>query len=104
MTESQDFHKQIGAMISENQRLRVVTESQETTIGLLHQQYDALAASVDGTRDRFEREVHALRTDRDQAVRKYSDIKTLLLQIADLVMQALRADQGDDTPETIPSP
>lgn len=89
-------------MVTENQNLRVRTDNDSITIGLMRSQYDALAASVDAMRDKHDREMHKLRTERDQAVRSFKEIDSTLMQAADLIMQALRARQGDATPEQIP--
>jgi hypothetical protein len=93
---------QVGLLVSENQHLRVKSDNDDKTLHLMREQYDALSSSVEGLRDRHERETHKLRTERDQAVRKYAVIKALLMQSADITMQALRAEQGDETPEVIP--
>lgn len=94
--------EQVDALVSENQHLRVKTDNQEKTYHLMKEQYDALAASVDGLRTKHDREVHTLRTERDQAVRQFKTIDTLLLQASNIIMQALRARQGDGTPEQMP--
>lgn len=94
--------EQVDRLVSENQHLRVKTENDEITRHLMKQQYDTLAGSVDAMRSAHDREIHALRTERDQAVRAFKEIDSLLLQTADMVMQALRARQGDETPERIP--
>lgn len=93
---------QIKEMVAENQHLRVKSENDDTTLHLMRQQYDALADSVDAMRDEHAREVHLLRTQRDQAVIKHSRIKALLMQSTEIIMQALRADQGNETPEKMP--
>jgi len=104
---------QVDRMVAENQHLRVRCESQETTITLMRDQYDALAAQVNDiraksrfeverARDRAESEVSELTIERDHAVRSFKEIDSILLQAADLIMQALRARQGDNTPEKMP--
>lgn len=104
---------QVDRMVAENQHLRVRCESQETTITLMREQYDSLAFTVDDirskarrevekARDNAESEVSGMTIERDQAIRAFKEIDGLLLQAADLVMQALRARQGDATPEKMP--
>ncbi len=92
----------VREMVTENQSLRVRTDNDEKTIFLMKAQYDSLAASVDAMRDKHDREMHKMRTERDQAVRAFKEIDTTLMQAADMIMQALRARQGDTTPEQIP--
>ena len=94
--------EQVDRLVSENQHLRVKTNNDEITRNLMKQQYDALAATVEGTRNKHEREVHLLRTERDQAVRAHREIDSLLMQAADLLVQAFRAREGDVTPEKMP--
>lgn len=96
------FSRKATELVAENQHLRVKSSNDDLTLNLMRQQYDSLAASVDGLRDKHDREMHKMRTERDQAVRKFATIKALLLQGADITMQALRAEQGDDTPAQIP--
>lgn len=96
------FSRKAAELVAENQHLRVKAENQDITIVLMKEQYDSMAASVDGLRDKHDREMHKMRTERDQAVRKFATIKALLLQSADITMQALRAEQGDETPAQIP--
>jgi hypothetical protein len=93
---------QVNQMVAENQHLRVKSENDDVTIRLMKEQYDALAASVDGLRNKHDRESYSLRTERDQAVRSFKEIDTTLMIAADLIMQALRARQGDSTPDHIP--
>lgn len=101
MTDSA-FSRQATDLVNENRHLHTKCESQENTIALLQNQYDDLADSVDGMKDRHERECHQLRTERDRALRAYTQMDGLLAQTADLIMQAARARKGDLTPETIP--
>lgn len=101
-TDTAILSDQIRDIVTENQNLRVRTDNDAKTIFLMKQQYDALAASVDGMKDKHDREIHKMRTERDQAVRAFKEIDTTLMQAADLIMQALRARQGDATPEQIP--
>ncbi len=98
-----EFGRQADALVRENQHLRVKSDNDDKTLHLMREQYAALAASVDGMRDKYEREIRGLRVDRDQAVIKHSTIKSLLLQAADIIVQAARADVGNDTPEKMPS-
>lgn len=101
-TDTAILSDQIRDIVTENQNLRVRTDNDAKTIFLMKQQYDALAASVDGVKDKHDREIHKMRTERDHAVRAFKEIDTTLMQAADLIMQALRARQGDATPEQIP--
>lgn len=94
---------QIGSIVSENQHLRVKSENDDLTIHLQQQQYSALAATVNGLRDEHAREAHDLRTERDEAVIRFKTIDTLLLQAAQIIMQALRARAGNDVPEILPA-
>lgn len=94
--------EQVSRLVAENQHLRVKTENDEITRNLMKEQYDALASSVEGTRNKHEREVHLLRTERDQAVRAFKEVDSLLMQAADLLVQAIRAREGDATPEKMP--
>jgi len=94
---------QVSQMVAENQHLRVKSENDDKRLALMGDQYDELAASVDGLRDKHERKIHDMRTERDQAVRQFKTIEALLLQSSAIIMQALRARQGDDTPATIPA-
>jgi len=82
--------EQVDRLVSENQHLRVKSDNDDITRQLLKEQYDALAGSVENTRTKHEREMHLLRTERDQAVIAFKEIDTLLLQAADMVMQATR--------------
>lgn len=104
---------QTTRMVTENQNLRVKSDNDDITINLMRSQYDALAGEVKAirdkaasdvarTRDRAEREISDMRIERDQAVRAFKEIDTLLLQAADLIMQALRAREGNGTPEIMP--
>ena len=99
---SDELHVQVGAMVTENQNLRVKSENDDLTIKLMRNQYDSLAAEVDGIHQKYLREIRSLRTERDQAVRNYAIMDTLLMQAADLIMQAARARIGDTTPEMMP--
>jgi len=101
-TDTAILSDQIRDIVTENQNLRVRTSNDSVTIGLMKSQYDALAASVDGMKDKHDREMHKMRTERDQAVRSFKEIDTTLMQAADLIMQALRARQGDAAPEVMP--
>lgn len=98
----QSFADQANRMVVENQNLRVKSDNDDKTIHLMKDQYDGLSASVEAMRTRHDREMHTLRTERDQAVRAFKEIDTVLLQAADLIMQALRARQGNTTPDQIP--
>ncbi len=93
---------QVSRLVSDNQQLRVKVANDEKTIHLLKDQYSALSATVNGLRDRHAREVHDITSERDEAVVRHKEVTTLLLQAADIVMQALRANEGDLTPENIP--
>lgn len=93
---------QVAALIAENHRLRTKSIKDDDLIGVLKQQYDDLAAEMDGIRDFHARQTRALQTERDKAVRMFTEIDGLLLQATDLIMQALRARKGDDTPEKMP--
>jgi hypothetical protein len=92
----------VNEMIAENQHLRVKVDNQASLITLLQEQYDKSAGSMNALRDKYDREMHDLRTERDQAVRKFKTIDALLLQASNIIMQALRARQGDEVPEKIP--
>jgi hypothetical protein len=94
--------EQIDRLVSENQHLRVKSDNDDITRRLLKEQYEALAGSVEGIKAKHDREMHILRTERDQAVIAFKEIDTLLLQAADMIMQALRAREGDSTPEHMP--
>lgn len=96
------FTDQVNNLVTENRHLTLKTESQENTIGMLSQQYDDLASSVEAMRAEYEQNLHTLRVERDQAVRKFTKINALLMQCADLTMQAIRAKIGDETPEKMP--
>ena len=92
----------VNQLVAENQQLRVKCDNQEKTLDIVQDQYDTLAASVKATHDRHEQEMHDMRTERDQAVRQFKTIEALLLQSSTIIMQALRARQGDVVPEVIP--
>lgn len=94
--------EQVSQLVSENQHLRVKSDNDNITLALMKQQYDALSSSVESLRNKHDREAHTLRTERDVATIKFKTIDTLLLQASNIIMQALRARQGDDTPEQIP--
>lgn len=107
------FADQANRLVAENQHLRVKSESDDITINLMREQYDALAKTVNDVRRKAAAEVASARNtaeieitgmmiERDQAVRAYKEIDTTLMQAAELVMQALRAKQGNGVPETIP--
>lgn len=93
--------EQISRLVTENQNLRVKSSNDDTTFALMKSQYDGLAESVDAMRDKYERQIQKLTVERDHAVRAFKEIDTTLLQSADLIMQALRARNGDDTPEIV---
>lgn len=104
---------QVNQIVAENQHLRVKSENDDITLNLMKSQYDSLAAQVADIRSKARAEVEKARNmaadqiadmtiERDQAVRAFKEIDTTLMQAADLIMQALRARQGDDTPEQIP--
>ena len=97
-----ELSRQVTGLVSENQHLRVKSDNDDLTINLLKQQYAALSESVDGMRSKFEREIHTLRTERDQAVVSAKEIDTVLMQAADLIVQAARARVGNITPERMP--
>lgn len=110
---SDAFATQASTLVAENRHLRIKSENDDNTIGLMKQQYDLLAASVQELRSRHDRELrsirdagererHILTTERDHAVRAHTEINGLLAQVADLTMQAIRASKGDVTPENIP--
>lgn len=103
MEANKEFGRQIDALVAENQHLRVKSENDDITINLMREQYRAMAESVESMRNKYERQIFQLTTERDDAVAKRSKIKSLLLQGADITMQALRADAGDDTPEKMPA-
>jgi hypothetical protein len=88
---------QITDIVRENQNLRVKSDNDDKTIHLMRQQYDSLAAEVDGIRDKAAREIRALITERDQAVRKFKEIDTTLMQAAEIILQAARARVGNGT-------
>lgn len=100
MTDTK-FVDQANQMVTENQNLRVKSDNDDKTIHLMKAQYDGLSASVEAVHNKHDRELHIARTERDQAVRAFKEIDTLLMQAANLVMQALRARQGDLTPAEI---
>lgn len=104
---------QTSRMVTENQNLRVKSDNDDITINLMRWQYDALSKDVDNIQDRAaaevrdakinaERDIRTMRIERDHAVRAFKEIDTLLLRAADLIMQALRAREGDGTPEIMP--
>ena len=108
------FTDQANRIVAENQHLRVKSENDDITIRLLKDQYSGLAAEVNGIRDKAaadiarakdgaERAVSGMQIERDQAVIAFKEIDTLLLQAADLIMQALRAREGDAAPEIMPT-
>lgn len=98
----QTFGRQVDALVAENQHLRVKADNDDKTLHLMQEQYRALSASVEGMRAKFERQIFQLTTERDEAMLKHSKIKSLLLQSADIIMQAARADVGDEAPEKMP--
>jgi hypothetical protein len=102
MSNDINFGRQVDALVAENQHLRVKSDNDDKTLHLMQEQYKALAASVDSMRNKYERQIFQLTTERDDATVKHSKIKSLLLQAADIVMQAARADIGDETPERMP--
>jgi len=98
---------QVSRLVAENQNLRVRTEADQKTIHLMQERYDALAAQVDDIRDRAardvaeardyaEREVSHITIERDQALSKHEIVDGLLMQVADLVLQASRASTGSE--------
>ncbi len=93
------LHSQVADMVRENQNLRVKSENDDKTIYLMRAQYDTLAAEVDAIHDKYRREIRQLKTERDQAVRKFKDIDTILQQAGNFLMQAFRARVGDQLPE-----
>lgn len=99
---NQSFADQASRLVTENQNLRVKSDNDDKTIFLMKEQYDGLSSSVESMRNKHDREMHTLRTERDHAVRAFKEIDTVLLQSADLIMQALRARQGNSTPDQIP--
>lgn len=112
--DKETFADQANRLVAENQHLRVKSDSDDLTIRLMREQYDGLAATVNNVRDKAaaeikatqdyaEHEISDLTIERDQAVRAFKEIDTLLLQAADLVMQALRAREGDAAPESLPT-
>lgn len=103
MTIDPDFGRQVDALVAENQHLRVKSDNDDKTMHLMQEQYSAMAASVESMRGKYERQIFQLTTERDEAVVKHSKIKSLLLQSADIIMQAARADIGNETPEKMPA-
>lgn len=98
---------QVDSLVIENQNLRVKSENDDKTIHLMKEQYDSLAATIGAIRQRAATDVAKMRAqleettsdltiERDQAVRSKKEIETLLLQVTNLVMQALRARVGNE--------
>lgn len=114
MTNNEErLSDQVNGIIAERDHLRVKSESDDTTIHLMREQYDSLAATVASIRQKAAGDVEKARyaaeqvvtdmmIERDQAVRAFKAIDTTLMQAADLIMQALRARAGDSTPEKMP--
>ena len=96
------FTDQVNALVAENRHLTIKNESDGNTIALLTKQYDDIASSVDKMKADYEQAIQTLRVERDQAVRKFAHINSLLSQCADIVMQALRARIGDEATERTP--
>ncbi len=90
---------QVGRLVARNRFLQVKSDSDDNVIRTLNDQYAKLASEVDGIRDESARRESAMRIERDKAVAKYEIINGLLVQTADLLMQAFRAREGDKTPE-----
>lgn len=105
--------EKVNAVVDENQHLRTRCESQETTIELMREQYEALAGQVDSIRNRAridverargkaEAEVTDMMIERDRAIRAYVEIDGLLRQTGELISSAFRARAGNETPEQVP--
>lgn len=108
-----NLNEQVSRMVQENQHFRVKSENDDITINLMREQWTTLANQVDNIRNKAASEVEKARNlaeaavtemmiERDRAVRSFKEIDTTLMQAADLIMQALRARQGDGTPEDMP--
>jgi chromosome segregation ATPase len=98
------FSDQINNLIAENRRLKNKSDADDKTIHVLKEQYNALQAGVEDMVEdhrKIERELV------DQANRhkvSYTEIDGVLMQAADLIMQAARARIGNATPAVVPTP
>lgn len=104
---------QIGRLIDENRRLRVKSNEDDETIRMLTDKLEELQAGVNGmiethreAEDSMKEEHRAIQRDlsfrADNAEIKERKMRSLVNQAADLILQAMRAEAGDETPKKMP--
>lgn len=93
---------QVDTLIRENRALRVAHQTIEDNYRDLKSRYNELANEIENIRTKSARQVREANTERDRAVIEANEVKGLLQQAAETIMQAFRASTGDNTPENIP--
>jgi len=88
MTTNDTFTAQANALVAENRRLRVKSQSDDNTIDTLKLQYAEMAHDFKAAQQDWREREQRLITERDQAVQSHSEIESLLNQAADLIIQA----------------
>lgn len=98
------FSDQINDLVAENRRFRLQSEADANTIRLLKGQYEELSSSVEDMIQYYRRRERELISIANKAKLAYTEIDGLLNQAATIILQAARAQIGDQTPEKIPPP
>ena len=104
---------QIELLERENSALRHKSDSDDTTIHLLKEQYKALSDSVSSIREKARREVELARSQRDHDVQDMQisrdmalvsnhEIEAILTQAAKVITEGLNSRIGNQTPGKMP--
>lgn len=88
------LNEQVSRIISENQRLRAKSAHDDGTIEIITRQYEDLVEMIKRERIEADNEIDGLRIERDQAVRAYRAMESILVQASDFIVQAVRARDG----------
>lgn len=98
------FSDQINILVSDNRRLHAKTEADGTTIRLLKEENAGLHVTIEEMTRHYRQRERELIADTNRAKVAYTEISGLLNQVAETVLQAARAQIGDQTPEKMPAP
>lgn len=89
---------EVARMESELRSLRVQNDNAEQLIELLKTQNAQQAREIQMMSTDHASEIRRLSQERDEAVRKATEVSGILHQTADSIMSGLRKMKGDDTP------
>lgn len=93
---------QVTSLVQENRRLRAKSNADDETIHLLKEQYATVAGGIEGMVEDHRRRERELMIESHQHKVAYEEIRGLLNQAGDLLLQAFRARVGNETPEQMP--